>query len=149
MVNKFRDIVKQMRVISEHLLPYTYPSKPFEYEQDVNCLKQRQVCVDGTQVMLCFSLADYSKQGYILESLQIQSIYTPFLPFNLVCKLGRSFLGDKNLSYVEFMRAKKKVYCWTIKTNNGEVMPPGEKTVPGSYEGFEYSILNPGAVDLL
>lgn len=138
--------IEEMRRLSEILLPYTYPVvATFEEEQEILPLKQRAIKVDGYDLIVCFSQADYGK--YILESLQIQSIYTPFLPFSLVCKVGRMFMGSKHLSYVEFFKDIRKIYCWTVKRENGVAVPP-TKSQPGNYEGFKYRILNPGSAEL-
>lgn len=128
------------------LIPHTFPKVPFEHEQDVLMLKQRRITVDGYQITLCLSRADYGE--YYLDSLQIQNTSSPFLPFNLVCKLGRAFLGEQNLSYVDFVKDNRKVYCWTLRVRDEKPLPPSKKSQKSSYEGFEYSILAPGAVDL-
>lgn len=138
--------IHRMEAMADMLIPFTFPEVPFEEEQQVLALKQHCVQVDGYNIVVCYSKADYEK--YMLKTIQIQSIFTPFLPFSLVCKIGRKFLGSKHLSYVEFLRGSRKVYCWTIKVEDGEPMAPGKKTRPGSYEGFDYRILNPGSVDL-
>jgi hypothetical protein len=138
--------VEEMKGIAEWLIPYTFPKVVFSEEQEVLPLKQRNVTLDGYEMVLCYSKADYD--SYFLESLQVQSYYSPFLPFTLVCKLGRAFLGKENLSYIEFFRNSRKVYCWTIRSRDGRSLPPGNKTKPGSYEGFAYNILQPGTIDL-
>jgi hypothetical protein len=135
-----------MRKMAKMLLPHTYPVVPFSEEQEVLVLKQRTLLVDGYDIIVCYSEADYEE--YLLKSLQIQASKAPFLPMALICKVGRAFLGSRNLSYIEFFRGNKKVYCWTVKARNGRILPPGKKTEPGSYEGFEFNILHPGSVDL-
>ena len=114
--------------------------------QFVLCLKQRSIAVDGYETMLCYSDAQHKE--YLLSSLQIQSSHGPFLPFTVICKIGKEFFGMKKLSYIEFFRNNKKVYCWTIKSRDGKRLYPGKKTSAGSYEGFNYRILHPGSVDL-
>ena len=138
--------VNQMKSMARMLIPHTFPKVDFEHEQDVAILKQKTITVDGYEVVVCYSEALYPE--YILKSIQIQSYYAPFLPFVVVCKLGKYFLGTNNLSYIEFFRNNRKVYCWTIKTRNGQLLPPDKKTKFGSYEGFEFRILHPGSVDL-
>jgi hypothetical protein len=138
--------IKEMKKVAEHLVPYTFPLVEFYFEQDVLLLKQRNIYVDGHNLFVCFSKANYSE--YFLESLQIQSFYTPFLPFDTVCKLGRLFLGEKNISFVEFIKNNKKIYCWTLKTKNGISLPPDDVKSYGNYEGFEYSILKSDSIDL-
>jgi len=139
-------IVDEMSAMAKQLIPYTFPQVEFKEEQEVLVLKQRQITVDGYDTTVCFSEADYN--DYILLSLQVQSVQAPFLPFTLVCKMGQAFLGFHHLSYIEFFRNNKKVYCWTIKKKNGNLMRPGKKTKAASYEGFDFRILHPGSVDL-
>jgi len=146
MSDSVKQSIQQMKSLARSLLPYTFPTVPFKEEQDILVLKQKCMVVDGYEVTLCYSEADYPK--YSLKSLQVQSSQAPFLPFTLVCKVGKMFLGKKNLSYIEFFRGNRKVYCWTVKVKNGRMLPPGKKTKPGSYEGFQFSILHPGSVDL-
>lgn len=144
--NILAETVRSMKNMGSYLVPYTFPRVDFKIEQDVLLLKQRQIVVDGYDVLVCFSKADYGE--YFLESLQLQASYAPFLPFTVVCKLGRAFLGKESISLIEFLRNTKKVYCWTKKQRDGRPLPPDKKTKPGSYEGFEFNILQPGTVDL-
>jgi len=141
-----RENIWGMRKMASMLIPHTFPIVPFEHEQDVLVLKQRRITVDGYDTTICFSRADYGE--YYLDSLQIQNASSPFLPFNLICKLGRAFLGEENLSYVDFVKDNRKVYCWTLRVRDEKPLPPSKKSEMSSYEGFEYSILAPGAVDL-
>lgn len=145
-MSELKKTIKNMKSLARMLVPHTYPKVTFEEEQDVAILKQRTMTVDGHEVVLCYSEALYP--DYRLKSLQVQSVHAPFLPFVIVCKIGKLFLGTNNLSYIEFFRNNRKVYCWTIKTRNGRLLPPGKKTKPGNYEGFEFRILHPGSVDL-
>lgn len=138
--------VEEMKSMAEVLLPFTFPVVDFKVEQEVLLLKQRTLTVDGYDILTCYSKAEY--HDYFMESLQVQSAFAPFLPFTVVCKLGRVFLGLHGLSYIEFFRNNKKVYCWTLKSREGRPLPPDKQTKPGSYEGFEFSILQPGSVDL-
>jgi hypothetical protein len=138
--------IEQMKSMAEILLPFTFPVVDFKVEQDVLLLKQRTITVDGYDLLICYSKADYNE--YFLESLQVQSAVAPFLPFTIVCKLGRAFLGSHKLSYIEFFRNNKKVYCWTLKSIDGRPLPPDENNKPATFEGFDYSVLQPGSVDL-
>jgi hypothetical protein len=140
------DEVAEMKAMSKLLVPFTFPVVDFKVEQDILLFKQRSMTVDGFELLVCYSKADYD--DHFLESVQIQSSFAPFVPFSIVCKVGRAFLGQHNLSYIEFFRNNKKVYCWTLKSRDERPLPPDKKTKPGSYEGFDYSILQPGSVDL-
>jgi hypothetical protein len=150
-MSNIQQAIEEMKSMANRLLPYTFPcgdppQVSFAEEQDVLVLKQRSLVVDGYEVTLCYSEADYGE--YLLRSLQVQASQAPFLPFTLVCKIGKMFLGSKNLSYIEFFRGNRKVYCWTVKVRGGRKLPPGKKTKPGFYEGFQFNILQPGSVDL-
>lgn len=142
----FQQVIDEMRGMAEILIPHSVPRVSLKFEQDVLILKQRTVTVDGYDIAICFSKSDY--QEYFLESLQVQSIYSPFLPFNMVCKLGRMFLGSQHLSYIEFLRNGRKVYCWTLRLKDGQPIPPDSNNEMSSYEGFEFRLLSPGSVDL-
>lgn len=138
--------IDEMKVLARTLIPYTFPKVDFKYEQDIILLKQRTVTVDGFDILVCYSKSDYD--DHFLESVQIQSAFAPFLPFTIVCKLGRAFLGVNKLSYIEFFRNNKKVYCWTLKSRDDRPLPPDKKNTPGRFEGYDYTILQPGSVDL-
>lgn len=144
--NTLKQTVVEMKRMADMLVPLTFPKVDFRHEQDILMFKHRNLVVDGYEIITCFSKADYGP--YFLESLQVQAAYAPFMPFTLVCKMGRAFLGTENLSYIEFFRNNRKVYCWTIKTREGRPLPPDKKTKPGVYEGFAFNILQPGSVDL-
>lgn len=146
MVKLSNKIIQEMKSLGELLIPQTFPRADFKVEQEVLLLKLRTVVVDGYDVIICYSKADYGE--YFLESLQLQSAYAPFMPFNVVCSVGKAFLGEDNLSFIEFFREGRKVYCWTIKSHEEKALPPDEKSKPNSYEGFNFHILDPSSVDL-
>lgn len=143
---KIQETVGSMKSLAEYLLPYTFPNVSFEDEQEILCMKQRTLRVDGYESIICYSIADYEK--YFLETLQIQSPQVPFIPFNVICKIGRVFLGDDQLAYIDFFRHNRKVYCWTLKSADGRKLDPGKKSTPTSFEGFDFHLLHPGSVDL-
>jgi len=138
--------VDSMKAMADHLIPYTFPKVSFEEEQKILCFKQRIIMVDGYELIVCYSKADYEQ--YCLETLQIQSPQVPFIPFNIVCKVGQFFMGKKNLAYIDFFRHNRKVYCWAVKSLEEKRLSPGKKTSPTSYEGFDFHLLHPGTVDL-
>lgn len=138
--------VDQMKSMADMLISCTFPVVDFAIEQDVILLKQRTIVVDGYQVLAVLSKARY--ENYFLESVQIESTAGPFLPFVVICKLGRAFLGPFNLSYIEFFKTNKKIYCWTIRTQDGRSLVPDVENEIGDFEGFKFTILQPGTVDL-
>ena len=145
-MGNFNESVDNAKKMARSLIPYTHPRVHYLEEQEVLLLKQRNLTVDGYEALILYSEADYGK--YFLKSLQVQCANGPFLPFTVVCKLGRIFLGSDNLSYVEFYKNNRKVYCWTAKYRGENVLPPESQTTHGSYEGFQFRILHPSSVEL-
>lgn len=146
MTPQIQDTVDSMKNMADLLIPYSFPNVSFEEELKVLCMKQRNVCVDGYEIIVVFSRADYRK--HILETLQIQSPQVPFIPFNIVCKTAQLFMGQKDLAYIDFFRNNRKVYCWSNKTVGDKRLAPNNKSRMASYEGFEFHLLAPGSVDL-
>ena len=140
------DHVNEMKALAKRLVPYTYPNVPYQEEFEILPLKIRTFVVDGYHISATYNCVCYKKS--MIESVQIQGIYTPFLPFILVCKIGKAFLGSENLGYIEFMRDKKKIYCWTVHFKQGHTVPPKRKSTLGNFEGLDYRILHPGVVNL-
>lgn len=137
----------EMRNLSKMLVDQTYPNVSFEEELVVLPLKCRTIVVDGYEISVNFSLSNFEKHD--IESVQIQSVYTPFLPFNIVCRIAKIMLGYEHICYVDFIKQNKKIYCWTVKkTKYGRPMLPKEDLRMAFYEGFEYAISNPGSINL-
>jgi hypothetical protein len=145
-MNHLQKIVNRAKNMANLLIPYTFPKANIKSEHEIVCLKQEDIVVDGYPITICYSIADYDE--YFLKSIQLQSVYSPFLPFTVVCKIGQMFLGKKDLSYIEFFESSKKIYCWTTKSVDEKTLPPDKQTKPGTYEGFNFNIINPGLVDL-
>lgn len=137
--------ILEMRALAKLLIPFTFPRVSYVVEMKVLPLKCRTIVVDGYEISINFSISD--REDHEIEAVQIQSAYTPFLPFALICKIGREFLGSSHLAYVDFMKNSKKIYCWTLRTRHHEPIPP-KKSIIGKYEGFEYNIINPGSANL-
>jgi hypothetical protein len=130
--------ISEMKAIAKTLMPNSFPKATVEEDQEIICLRTRQLIIDGFDVAVTLGMADYDK--FQLESLQLHGIHTPFLPFSLVCKIARRFLGTQHLSYTDFMKDNRKIYCWTIRKKGTRVVPI-KKTASDSYEGFTYNVL--------
>jgi len=141
-----QQIIDEMKGMGRFLLPYTYPTVPLEEEKTVKILKQREILIDGYEVVVCYSKADY--ETHYLEILQIQGYSIPFLPFTLVCKLGRAFLGSDCLTLIEVIKSSRKLYCWTLSTDkvDGSCIDVPESE-PCTFEGFNFSAMNPNSVN--
>lgn len=142
--------VQHSRMIAEHLINYSFPSVSPQDEEEISCLKQKEIVIDGYDVVVYYSVSNYL--GVQLRTLQLFGKYFTFLPFSIVCKVAYKFLGDKELFFLEIMRLKensvdelsRRVYVWTAYFRNDESI--GNPFVTGFkscvYEGFKYSHLD-------
>ena len=151
---KLQEHVREMRGLGEVLIPYNFPKAPAEWEDTINILKAREIVVDGYSVVVHYSKGMYDESdnapAHYLETLQVLGKNSPFLPFHVICKLAKSFLGGHGLSLVEIFRENRKIYCWTLTVDlNGKPMPsPFEGDIERcNYEGFEYGMLQPDQVN--
>jgi hypothetical protein len=139
-------IVQEMKSFGTFLMAYNHPRVPQKDEEEVNFIKTRDVYVDGYNVILHYNKADYGT--HYLETLQVLSKYSPFLPFSLVCKIGKKFFGESNLSLVEVFKDNRKVYCWTKITDaEGNAVVGQIEQEARSYEGFSFRLMNPKSVN--
>jgi hypothetical protein len=137
-----------MRALGEHLVPYNFPKTPPEYHEDLSVLKQRTCTIDGYEVVLHYSKSEFDT--HTQETLQIYGEHMPFLPFSLICKLGKKFLGGYELNLVELFKDKRKIYCWSVSLDErGRPIPsPYEiQHQPCKFEGFDYSYMTQDQVD--
>jgi len=145
---KLDTIVEKMRSFGDFLVPYNFPRVPHEEEDAINCIKARDVHVDGYNLILHYSKAEY-EHNYV-ESLKVLGKYSPFLPFILVCKIGKRFLGEEHLSLVEIFQGNRKIYCWSKVTDkDGKAVPSPHQTELERriFEGFSYRLMNPSHVN--
>ena len=144
----FDDIVDEMKKVGDILVPYNWPQNDPKLENDLHILKNRMLTVDGYSIGLHFTRSDYG--DYYLETLQIYGEKCPFLPFCLVAKIGKKFLGEHELYLVEFIRDNRKIYCWSVTLDKeGKPIPP--RTIAKSencdFEGFQYQYIYPSQVN--
>lgn len=143
------EIVELMRAVGETIVPYNYPKSPppLNKEDDLLFLKKRSVTVDGYNVDIHYQKSDFD--DYFSETIQIYAHYCPFLPFNIVVKLARKFLGGNDLSLVEIYREGRKIYIWTVYVDRrGRPMKfPFDIPVEScDFEGIKYSYMLPNQV---
>jgi len=135
--------IETLRNAAEHLIAYNFPKGYPKNEDLISPLKKAVVEVDGYTVGLHFNKADYDT--YFLEAVQVFGATTPFLPFHLVVKIVRRFLGCHCLSLIEVPKEDRKYYCWTCCTDRaGRPIQPqyDVKTEDASFEGFEYTYMH-------
>lgn len=136
------ETLKEIREFGKFLMPYNFPKVSPEDEEEISILKSQDLVVDGYNVVISYSKADWDT--HYLEVVQLTGHYSPFLPFSLVCKIGKKILGDKHLSYVDFIKNEQKVYCWTIvldRENNAIPGPFKQELRDCTYEGLTYRLL--------
>lgn len=142
------DIIDEMKTVGDSLVPYNWPQNDPRLENDLHSLKSRYVEIDGYSLVLHFSRADYG--SHYLETLQVVGEKVPFLPFCLVARLGKKFLGSAHLYLVELIRDNRKIYCWSVTLNKeGKPIPPVHKQPHDKceYEGFKYQYIYPASVN--
>lgn len=147
-----------MRDIANHLVKYSFPQVPVQEEEVISCLKQREINIDGYDLMVYFNKCKY--HDIEMETLQIFGKSFTFLPFSVVCKAARKFLGNKELSYVEVMHHRnkdildeysRKIYVWTVYYDNGEVVanPFITEFEHRTYDGLNFSHINKNQIKFL
>ena len=144
-IKAFDEVVKEIKSFGNFLMPYNQPKVSAASEEDINVLKSREVLVDGYSVIIHYSKNDWP--NHYMEVLQITGKYTTYLPFYLICKIGKKFLGDRHLSYVDFINGERKTYCWTLATDkdsNPIPAPYKKETLSDdcTYEGLCYKCIN-------
>lgn len=141
------ELIEKARRMGDVLIPFNWPLSYRGDDDALSILKTTSTIVDGYEVKIHFSKADHG--SHFLETLQIFGEHTPFLPFNVVCKIARRFLGSKYLYLVELMQEQKKVYIWTICIDKQGVpiQNPQQKNAQVlDYEGFSYYLMDPKSV---
>jgi hypothetical protein len=134
--------IEHIRNVGEQLVPYNFPQADPQLEDEMGILKTQELCVDGYHIIIHFSKAFHN--DYYLETLQILGKKVPFLPFNLVVKLAKKFLGSHHLSLSEILRDNRKIYCWTITVDaEGHPLPSAHEEAKFlEFEGFEYAYID-------
>lgn len=143
-MSNFDNKIEILRNLSEQLVAYNFPMAPTEFEYDISCLKRMEIDVDGYTIIVHLNKAYYEK--YYLETFQIYNKHAPFLPFNLVVKLGKKVLGSHLLSFVEFYQKDKKIYCWSVcldERGRPISSPIRDKFKTKIFEGFQYDYIQP------
>lgn len=140
-------LVARMRNVGDQLAPYNFPQADPKLEDDLNVIKTKEAVVDGYAVILHFSRSDY--RTHYLETLQILGKNSPFLPFNVVFKIVRRFLGSHHLSLAEPIQDNRKIYCWTVCVDPRGVpipMPQQDEAEECLFEGCKYKYIDPSHI---
>jgi hypothetical protein len=142
------ELIERMRVVGEQLVPYNFPQADQSLENHLNPMKTKEVVIDGYTMVLHYSKACYGE--HYMETLQIIGKNSPFLPFNLVAKLAKRFLGAHHLALIEVFRDNRKIYCWTAMVDErGCPIPPVYEIESHvcTFEGMKYNYMDPRQVN--
>lgn len=146
------ETVESMRNVGETLIPHNYPKSvppPLGQQDDLLLFKKKSILVDGYNIDVHYQKSDFDE--YLTETLQIYAQYSPFLPFNVVVKLAKKFLGGHDLSLVEIYREGRKIYIWTVYVDRRgrPIKFPFDIQVENcNYEGIRYSYMLPTQVHI-
>ena len=147
--DRLNEVVDGMKALGEVLVSFNYPQVPYsELEDELGIFKAREAVIDGYSLFLHYQKSDYD--DYFIQSIQIHNLKSPFLPFNLICKVGRRFLGSRHLSLIEIFKEHRKIYIWSLctdKNNNPIEIPNKDSIEECEFEGLHYSYLQPSMVD--
>lgn len=145
--------VTEMKLLSNDLIDHSFPAVSEEEENLLACLKQREITIDGYDILLYFNTCKKNEVNF--STIQILGNQFIFLPFSLICKIGVKFLGNKNLFYINTIRNKdmvplgkedritcecRQIYVWAVyrDENGSPAEHPIIKGTPKSYEGLSY-----------
>lgn len=146
---KLSQIVKGMKSLGNMLVPYNYPlSLSSFFDDDLEIFKERESCIDGYSVIIHYQKSFYG--SYYVETLQLCNKTGPFLPFYLLKKIATKFFGFEKLSLVDFFKDGKKIYCWSLATdNNGVSIDPPYETQGKicNFGNFTYFYLKPSYIN--
>jgi hypothetical protein len=139
--------IKRMKKLAKNFIHLTFPCSNGD-DQDLVLLKSAEVLVDGYTIIIFYSISDY--KDHLVKTFQIYPKNHSFLPFHIVCKMAKKFLGDKHVSLLEMFNNNKKLYCWSVVTNLDEEPienPYSTNSEKREFEKFNFSIMYPEEVN--
>ena len=137
-----------MKKIGEMLAYKSFPRCKIGEDEDLIFLKSTEMLLDGYTVDLFYSVSDYG--DHKIKSLQVCSKNHYFLPFNIVCKLAKKFLGEKHISLLELFIYNRKIYCWTTvcdKEDKPIISPYDGNYIEKEFEDFNYYLVEPDKIN--
>ena len=142
MARNLQTIARDLKAASNLIVNFTFPKISPSEESDFDFLRSATICVDGSLINIYYTKSDYN--SHFFETVQIIGEHSPFIPFLVVLKVGKVFLGDGTLTLTEFYQKNRKVYCWNLITNkDGEkfesILIQGEKC---NFEGHDYTYIS-------
>ena len=134
-MEKIISTIERMKKMAKNLTHLTFPKSPVGYDQDLVILKSSEIIVDGYELVMYFSISDYS--NYKIKTLQIFPKNHYFLPFSVSCKLAKKFLGEKYISLLELFSGTKKIHCWSLVVDEEEVPIKNPYEINSEIKKFE------------
>ena len=139
--------IKRMKKLAKSFVNLTFPHSKGD-DQDLVLLKSSDVLIDGDTVIIFFSTSDYT--DHLVKTFQIYPKNHSFLPFHLVCKMAKKFLGEQHVSLLEVFSNNKKLYCWSVVTNLDEEPienPNNSNGEKREFEKFNFQVMYPEEVN--
>jgi len=130
-------MVREMKGLAGVLQPFTPPRHPAD--SDISWLKQREMIIDGYPFIAHYSEADYG--DVLMQVLTIGCKFAPFVPFNIVCKAVKLFMGDRdNLTLFEYTGEGRKLYSWMLASRDGKPVDDFQmaNSEKDNYNGFNF-----------
>lgn len=120
--------VEEMKSLAQYLTSYTPPLHP--RDADISWLKSREICVDGIKILTNYSIADHGDLKPCILTMSAKNM--PFLPFTIVCKVAKMFLGTEELTLYEYTKDGSKIYSWMLLLRKNKpvcVEPASDKVI--------------------
>lgn len=143
------EMVRQARGMGEILIRYNYPLAPKSDHDVLAVLKITELMIDGYETYVQYNKSDYG--NYYLETIEVVCKNSPFLPFIVLCKLAKAFLGDQHLAYLDYFVENRRRYVWNVAKDKDDKVVPGPYKVEMKdceYEGLRYQSLPTDSVDI-
>lgn len=131
-IKKPEDHVKEMKRLANSLQPFTPPHHPLD--GDISWFKSRDIIVDGVPLIVNYSIFDHGDLKPIVLNIGCKDV--PFLPFTVVCKVAKMYLGDKYLTLYEC--ETNKIYSWSVLLRKGEPVEHNEDKTLYSFNGLDF-----------
>lgn len=151
-MNEAKEKIEMLKRLGNHLVPYNFPLDDPANDDILHPLKTVDLDIDGYHVTVHYNKSDYER--YILESFQVISQNTPFLPFCVVVKLAKMAFNENSnaLSLAEALHSNRKIYIWTLtvdkRTNEPIFIHDEDDLEICVYEGFEYNLMRQNQINI-
>jgi hypothetical protein len=101
-------LIEDIKIANDSISP--------EFISQGDILNGRIVEIDGYSLNLKFNRR---RNGSVInETLSISAENHTFLPFNLLCKLAKKFLGQHELFLYELVDEFRKIYIWSVSLDH-------------------------------